>query len=143
MTNEIMHEVANDTASAAWSEFEAAVLARDLTGLRRRIRPDVEIYRNGNVLSIEGAFSKSLEQPGSEIVAALIGESPSVRGELLASSPEIEIRLLEGVGVGYVYKFREVEILKEIVLFPFGGLYRVYEIQFREAERSLPAKAER
>lgn len=114
-----------------WQELKSALARRDVKGLVEFLRPDVEIYRDGKVISINGRFSDFLANPDEEIVAALIADKGSVRDALSQEEPEAELRLIEKFGMGNVYKFRKSRILKEIVLFPYAGRQRVYEIAFR------------
>ncbi len=98
------------------------------------VRPDVEISRDGDVLSIKKRYDDFRAKPDDNFVKALIGERNSVLEELGKTEPEEEMRIAENVGVGRVYKFYKGKILKEIVFFPYNGKYRVYEIAFREKE---------
>lgn len=114
-----------------WQEFKSALARRDVKALVEFLRPDVEIYRDGRVISINRRFSEFLANPDEQIVAALIAEKSSVRDALSQEEPENEVRLIVNFGVGNVYKFRKTKIIKEIVLFPYAGRLRVYEIAFR------------
>jgi len=116
----------------SWAEFKAAIAAKDVERIIRMLRPDVEIYKNGKVLSINQKYVDFEKNPDKEFVAALIGEKDSVFSELTETEPEAEFRLHEKVGVGEVYKFYKGKILKEIVFYPYNGIDRVYEIEFRE-----------
>jgi ABC-type proline/glycine betaine transport system ATPase subunit len=92
----------------------------------------VEIYKKGKVLSINQRFADFVDKPDNEFIDAFLGEKDSVLKELAETEPEGEFRLHEKVGVGEVYKFYKGKILKEIVFYPYNGMSRVYEIEFRE-----------
>lgn len=139
VTQEIMGETSGDSVASAWSDFESAVLSGDLGRVRNRLRPDVEIYRDGKVLNIGSAYADDLQRRDAPLVSALIGEERSVRTELTKTTPEPMLRLSESLGVGHVFKFHQSDTLQEVVLFPYGGLYRVYEIRFRDVGDTAPA----
>jgi hypothetical protein len=96
------------------------------------LRPDVEIYKSGKVLSINQKYSAFVEHPDKDFITALVSDNDSVLKELTETEPEAELRIHEKVGVGEVYKFYKGKILKEIVFFPYNGMNRVYEIKFKE-----------
>lgn len=116
----------------AWDEFKAAIGAKDINKIMSMLRPDVEIYKKGKVLSINQRFADFVDKPDKEFIDAFLGEKDSVLKELAETEPEGEFRLHEKVGVGEVYKFYKGKILKEIVFYPYNGMSRVYEIEFRE-----------
>jgi len=115
-----------------WAEFKTAIAAKDIKKIMVLLRPDVEIYKKGKVLSINQRYADFEDKPDKEFIAALLGEKDSVFKELAETEPEAELRLHEKVGVGEVYKFYKGKTLKEIVFFPYNGVNRVYEIEFRE-----------
>lgn len=122
---------AHDEPNGNWQQFKSAVAKRDLKTLIEFLRPDVEIYKDGKVISIAGRFGDFLANPDDQIVEALIAENGSVREALSQEEPEMEWRLILKFGAGSVYKFRRSTILKEIVFFPYAGRLRVYEIAFK------------
>ncbi len=138
VTEEFMNNA--DDKFDQWAAFKKAVLAKDMKAVLELLRPDVEISRNGDVLSIKKRYEDFCEKPDGDFVKALIGESNSVLEELGKTEPEMEMRLAENVGVGRVYKFYKGKILKEIVFFPYNGKYRVYEIAFRGKEDKKKGK---
>ena len=115
-----------------WNQFKKAVLAKDMTTILELVRPDVEIYKSGDVLAIKERYDDFCAKPDDKFANALFGERNSVYEELKKTEPEGEMRVAENVGVGQVFKFYKGQILKEIVFFPYAGKYRVYEIAFRE-----------
>lgn len=121
-----------DEKFKSYDQFKAFVLKKDVEGILAMLRPDVEIYKGGKVLSIKQRYADFAANPDKEIITALLGDSDSVLKELTESEAEGELRLTEKMGVGEVYKFYKGKILKEIVFFPYNGKYRVYEIAFRE-----------
>jgi len=116
----------------AWGEFKAAIVAKDNRRIIEMLRPDVEIYKSGKVLSINQKYADFIEHPDKDFIATLVGDNGSVLNELTETEPEAELRIHEKVGVGEVYKFYKGKILKEIVFYPYNGINRVYEIEFRE-----------
>lgn len=118
-----------------WTTFKTLVQTKDFRLMSEMIRPDVEIYKSGEVLSIQRRYSDFLQQPDKAFASALLGEVDSVLQEVSQTEPEEEIRLALDVGVGRVFKFPTGSILKEIAFFPYNGKYRVYEIAFREHEK--------
>jgi hypothetical protein len=130
VNNEFMSEA--EVGFDDWDRFKDAVLAKDMEAILEMVRPDVEIFKDGEVIYINKRYEDFRKSPGAAFVQALIGDSDSVLKELKTTEPEGEMRLAKGLGVGQVFKFRKGKILKEIVLFPYNGKYRVYEIAFRE-----------
>ena len=138
VTGEFMNDAEHDFAQ--WDAFKKAVIAKDMQTILELVRPDVEIFKGGAVLSIKKRYSDFLAKPDSDFVKAIIGDRNSVREELGKTEPEVEMRLAENVGIGQVFKFYEGKILKEIVFFPYNGKYRIYEIAFREKEGKKAGK---
>jgi hypothetical protein len=138
VTSEFMNDADDDFDQ--WAAFKKAVLAKDMKAILELVRPDVEISRDGKVLSIKKRYEDFRAKPDDDFVKALIGESNSVLEEIEKTEPEGEMRIAENVGVGRVYKFYKGKILKEIVFFPYNGKYRVYEIAFREKEDKKKGK---
>lgn len=129
VTSEFMNDADDDFDQ--WTAFKKAVLAKDIKAVLELVRPDVEIFKGGGVLSIKRRYEDFRAKPDADFVNALIGERNSVREELGKTEPEMQMRAAENVGVGQVYKFNKGKILKEIVFFPYNGKYRVYEIAFQ------------
>jgi hypothetical protein len=125
-----------------WDRVKSAVLAKDMKKILETVRPDVEIYKGGEVIYINKRYVDFRKSPGAAFVQALIGKGDSVLKELKTTEPEGEMRLAKGLGVGQVFKFRDGKILKEIVFFPYNGKYRVYEIAFREEEDAKQKKSD-
>lgn len=132
VTGEFMNDAAVNFDQ--WAAFKKAVVAKDMETILDLVRPDVEIFKGGAVLSIKRRYNDFRAKPDDEFVKAIIGDRNSVREELGKTEPEVEMRLAENVGVGQVYKFYKGKILREIVFFPYNGKYRIYEISFREKE---------
>jgi len=121
-----------DVGPGPWIHFRDAVLAKNMPAMLRMLRPDAEIYKDGKTLSPHGRFADFLKHPDQAFVDALIGKTRSVRAALQESQPTGEMRMIMGVGVGQVYKFYKGTIVREVVLFPYNGEYRLYEISFRD-----------
>jgi hypothetical protein len=116
----------------SWNHFRKAVMAKDVPAMLELFRPDAEIYINGKTLSPHGRAVDFFKHPDKAYLNALIGKTRSVRAAFKESEPTGEARLKMGMGVGQVYKFYKGTIVAEIVLFPYDGDYRIYEISFRE-----------
>jgi hypothetical protein len=129
-TSDLMNKT--DGSDSEWADFKAAILSKNTAALIDMMKPDVEIYRRGKILSIAEPYSAFVAKPDAEFTSALVGPTDSVLQQILQGEPVKELRLTRNVGVGVVYKFPEGKILKEIAFFPFNGTYRVYEVAFRE-----------
>lgn len=115
-----------------WENFKNAVINKDVQKIISWLRPDVEIYKDNKVLSINKKMSEFKKNPNQEFIQAIIADKNSIFAELKKTEPEGEMRLQENMGVASVYKFYEGDILSEIVFFPYNGKYRIYEITFKE-----------
>lgn len=124
-----------DSPESAWAEFKEAILSKDLAQIFSVLRPDAEIYRAGQTLSINRPISVFREKPDPAFVAALIGKTQSVLLALAESEPEVEMRLSENYGLGYVYKFKNGSIVSEIYFLPYNGKYRAFEVSFKETSK--------
>jgi hypothetical protein len=125
---------------ASWNRFRKAVLAKDVPAILALFRPDAEIYINGKTLSPHGRVTDFFQHPDKAYINALIGKTRSVRAAFRESEPSGEMRITENIGVGQVFKFYKGTIVAEIVLFPYNGNYRIYEISFREeGEKDIQA----
>lgn len=120
-----------DLKDSGWEEFKLAVLSKDFERILETLCPDVEIYKDGKILSIQERYSDFLKKPDKEFVDAFLGKTDSVLQEISQGQPEQEMRITEKMGVGMVFKFRKGEILEEIAFFPYNGKYRVWEVAFR------------
>ena len=129
VTKEFME--AKDYEFKNWQQFKKAVLKKDIPAIMATLRPDAEIFKGGDALTHQGRYLEFMNKPDKKFVEALIGPKNSVRTALKESEPEGEMRLVMGMGVGQVFKFYKSDVLREIVLFPYSGEYRVYEIAFR------------
>lgn len=130
LEKEMMNEA--DTSFEYWAAFRRAVQDKDVEAIFQWLRPDVEISRKGKTISIDKRFVDFKSAPGKEFLNALIGKNNSVRSQLQLSEPEVEMRLMMEMGMGFVHKFYKDKVLAEIVFFPYNGQYRVYEITFRD-----------
>lgn len=138
LTKEMMNDA--DTKSEYWVAFKRAVLNKDIDAIFQWLRPDVEISRLGKSMSMDKRYIDFKSAPNKEFIEALIGEKNSVRSQLQVAEPEVEMRLMLEMGVGFVHKFYKDKVLAEIVFFPYNGQYRVYEVNFRdEDELKKPA----
>jgi hypothetical protein len=116
-----------------WETFTTAIREKDFRKLLPTLRPDFEIYKNNETIAVNRRFLDFMNSPDKQIIELLFGDKNSVRAAFEQSDPYGEMRLIQGVGVGQVFKFYDGDIVKEIVLFPYNGEYRVYEIAFGKA----------
>lgn len=128
-TKKIVSDI--DSETDTWTEFSTAIKSMKFSEVEKMLRPDVEIYKDGQTFSVKGRYSDFQNAPDQNIVDSLFSESESVLSEVKTFTPEKELRLILDFGVGEVYKFKTSKVLREIVFFPFNGKYRVYEIAFR------------
>jgi len=128
VTDEFMNDAEHDFDS--WTDFTEAIKAKDMKRISDLLRPDFEIFKDDKVLSVETPFAEFLANPDNEIVNAFIGENGSVKAAMEESEPDGEARLIIDMGLGQVYKFYKGSVVAEIVLFPYNGKYRIYEVTF-------------
>jgi len=129
-TDELMTKTQH--ADTEWEEFKFAVNSKDFKRICEMLRPDVEIYKDKKILSINQRYIDFIANPDKQFLSALLGAKNSVRTELALSKPEQKFRVIPNFGLGMVYKFYKGKILEEIVFFPYNGKYRIYEIAFRK-----------
>jgi hypothetical protein len=129
-TADVVAAPTNDGQSE-WQNFKDAVASGRFDLVAEILKPDVEIYIDGNVLQIDRKFSDFKINPSADFKAALFADERSVRREIMQTGPDQEFRVTEKLGVGFVCKFPKGKILKEVVFFPYNGKYRVFEIAFR------------
>ena len=125
---------AKDYEFKNWQLFKMAVLKKDVPAIMATLRPDAEIFKGGDALTHQGRYLEFMNKPDKKFLEALIGPKNSVRTALKETEPDGEMRLVMGMGVGQVFKFYKSDVLREIVLFPYGGEYRVYEIAFKDKD---------
>ena len=124
-----------------WDAFVAAVRSRSPAKLLETLRPDMEIYRDGGVLAIRHRYSDFVAAPDAAILDAFFSTSYGVLHYLNACDYEQNVRISEHNGVGLAYKFNPECPLAEIVLLPYAGQYRVYEVAFRASARGYAVGA--
>lgn len=121
-----------DESFSPWGAFVDALASHDTARILDQLRPDIEIYRHGHTLEIGQRFHDFAESPDPDFMDALTG-SRGVAAAIANVRPEELVRVTEKMGVGLVFKFPTESALDEVVLFPYAGRYRVYEIAFRFA----------
>lgn len=123
---------ADESPEECWSVFRDAILSGDRDRLLSVLRPDVEIYRQKQTLDIRRRYADFSESPDPEFLAAFFSPATGVAGQLVRHTPDMEVRTMEKLGMGLVYKFPKESLLREIVMLPYDGRFRVYEVAFRE-----------
>lgn len=121
-----------------WLALTQAVQSKEPETIIDRLRPDVEFYRGEQLYTIDRSYVNFLSSPAPEFMEALIGDENSLLAAINESEPESEMRVIMGMGVGFVYKFYKGSIVREVVLFPYDGEYRVYEMLFYETAPESP-----
>jgi hypothetical protein len=132
---------ADDDFDARWLAFSDVLASGDAERLLPWLRPDVEVYKSGRILSIQQRYRDFAETPDPMLLDAFFSDDDGVRRHLSETEPEQNVRLSEVNGVGLVYKFPDTSALREIVLFPYAGEYRIYEVAFRDTTPNFPEKA--
>ncbi len=123
-----------DPSEDPWPTLKAAVLSGDFQRVLPLLRPDFEVFRGGETLSVGRRYSAFAAAPDGRIVAAFMARTGSVRASLERFEPEVLLRVTEEMGVGTVYRFAAPAPVEEIVLFPYDGAMRVWEVLFRSTE---------
>lgn len=131
--------VADAKADDIWPLFKAAIASGEFDRIEPWLRPDVEIYRDGDTLSIRGRYSAFRQTPDATLLEALVASDNSVRSAVARYEPEQVIRVTENMGVGMVFQFPNPSPVEELVFFPYAGRYRLYEVAFREPEPAIHA----
>lgn len=132
--------VAGDDGEQDWEAFVAAVKARDPGRLLDRLRPGMEVYRDGQILAIRRRYSGFSLAPDAAFLDTFFSSTSGVSRYLDACQVEKYVRVTEAIGVGHAYKFDEKCPLAEVVLFPYAGRYRVYEVAFRATRRGFAGR---
>jgi hypothetical protein len=115
-----------------WEAFRRAMLKKDFKDISKYFRPDAEIYRGGKVLSIDKPFEAFFLEGKGEFFDALFSNKNSVYSEVKSGRDEMDLRLHEKMGSGFVHKFRKSKVLEEIYFLPYAGNWRIYEVKFRD-----------
>lgn len=122
-----------------WSAFKADVASGAFERVEPWLRPDVEVYRDGETLAIRGRYGPFLATRSDALRDALLGPHSSVRTAIAQYEPEGLVRVTENMGVGLVFKFPDASELQELVFFPYAGRYRLFEATFRPEGESIRA----
>ena len=128
VTEEMMTNLGED--EAFWLKFKSALLSKDVETLLEFMRPDVEFYKGDTILRINRRFADFLADPDPEFIDTLIGGDQSLLSAVQQSDPEQDVRLVENTGVGFVMKFHDGDIVKEVFFLPYAGDLKVYEVDF-------------
>ena len=124
--------VPDDDNGKNWTAFRKAVMEKDRAHIADFFRPDAEIFKGLKILSIDRQFYEFFKDQKGEFFNALFSDSDSVYSELKKTEPEMEYRLHEKMGFGFVHKFYKSKVLQEIYFLPYAGRWRIYEIKFAE-----------
>jgi len=116
-----------------WKAFRRAIQKKDFKTISGYFRPDVEIYRDGQVLSIDTAFEAFFLASKGKFFDAVLSDKNSVYSEVKSGVPDqMDMRLHEKMGSGFVHKFPKSKVLEEIYFLPYAGRWRIYEVKFRQ-----------
>ena len=119
-----------------WDALAAAAASGSFEQLEPLLRPDVEVYRGEDTLSIHRRYRDFVASPPADLLAAFFDTSSGVAAVARQPAPEGFTRVAEKMGVGMVYKFPADSLLEEVVFYPYMGSWRVYEVRFRGADDS-------
>jgi hypothetical protein len=114
--------------------FKNAVISKNADSLIKHVAPDVELYKEGKVITYKFGARKEFRERQSELVKNLIGETGSLyyvfQTEKAADVPEKRVYNKDNE-ITTVYKFPTSKILDEIVFLPHAGHWKVYEVRFK------------
>ncbi|MBI4977736.1 MAG: hypothetical protein HZC28_09650 [Spirochaetes bacterium] len=116
-----------------WQGFKDVLISKNIKKIKEYLRPDFEIFKGSDLLSVKGPFESFKITTGDEYYNILFVNRDSVLSEIISNDkPESALRIIMGVGIGIVYKFKKDDALQEIVLFPYNNKYRVFEIKYKK-----------
>jgi hypothetical protein len=99
------------------------------------LMPDVEVYRAGKTIGFEHAALTDLLSDTTEISKALFKGPASIAAALRDSSfraaADVNLRVWEHGGVGWVSKFPAPAPIEELVWKADAGRWRVWEVRYR------------
>jgi len=99
------------------------------------LTPDVEIYRGGTSISFRHGALTDLRDPASNMAIVLFRGPNSLSTILQApaarSSGDVNLRVWEHGGTGWVWKFPAGVPIDELVFKGHGGRWRLWEVRYR------------
>jgi hypothetical protein len=122
------------TADPSIAGFKNAVLTKNIDSLIMWLSPDLEIHKNGKVITYTKGARAELNDRSSEITRALLGDSESVWFAFAKEYADgtSESRLHPALNqMLAVDKFFDSNTLSEIVFRPHAGKWKIFEIKFR------------
>jgi len=114
-----------------WNDVQTRLKSTDLDSMMATFSPDAEIYQANELFWIDNSMRKVLSDPKSLFRRGLALVAKALQHELARQPADVNGRLMMGIGVGAVYKFPAGAPVKEIVLLPQAGEWRVWEIKLR------------
>lgn len=121
-----------EVGAPALKPFTDAIKKRDVDALVTLLMPDVEVYLDGEPQKIVGPFRDQLGDPTSPVGVALFGKELSVAKALAkAGTPEVNVRIWEDGGLGWVVKYPKPKSgpqIAELVWKWYPGGWRIWEI---------------
>jgi hypothetical protein len=128
-----------EKALAPLDPLRKALVSEDVNALLQVFSPDLEIYRDKEVVRYSKSARSELSDRKGRIIELLFGAKGCVREiftvEKLAGEPSL--RVYEKKPPGTVYKFPKSRIIDEIVFEVHAGIWKVWEIKFRDEERGI------
>jgi hypothetical protein len=114
------------------NNFISALNTGDISQISEFLMPDIEIYVNKSYLKINQRFLDEFSDPNSDFLNQLLFTKDSVRNILnnYSADPVLEMRITQEGYSGWVFKFPDSEILKEIFLLEHAGKWRIWEIKY-------------
>lgn len=128
MPYDFFNKVQDDDST--WELFSQAIYSKNQDAILEMIRPDIEIYKAGETISIKTSYKK-FKNNNQAFFEHFIADKNSIYEAIKETVPIMDFRLVLDFGVGKAFKFPENNLLREIVFFPYNGKYRIYEIAFR------------
>lgn len=114
------------------NNFISALNTGDINQISEFLMPDIEIYVDNSFLKINQRFLDEFSDPNSNFLNQLLFAKDSVRNILnnYSADPVLEMRITEEGHSGWVFKFPDSKVLKEIFLLEHAGKWRIWEIKY-------------
>jgi len=112
--------------------FHQAVVAKNVDSLINLMMPDVELHREGKVLTYSLGAREEFKRNESEFIKALLGDANSVWYAFAKEYAEGTLTVKPNQPNVHHYTFFDSNLISEIVFKPLAGKWRVSKINFRK-----------
>ena len=104
------------------------------------LAPDFEAFKDSKAITYSTAARRELANPASPLVRLLRGTEKSLRSVFLDEKMkgDAQLRVYEKGGSGWVFKYPESKIIREIVYTYYAGGWRAWEIWFHDSNLPTP-----